>query len=787
MSCRLDAFANTPLTDLLITPEPSKSTIETRIAYVLVQDSEVQRYSSVFRLIPEANIRLLRSFMALAMLPGDAGRIRSCGRPFSEAASRVHDLPQIRITGSRDRPDDVIWNGMLNMPLVVLMVRDPLPAWLEALARERPAVVLSQSERALKVAESMGMFPGLLQGKEDLRQFYGALRRLCASVASVTRWSADIRDAVRPLGSVDLLAARSRLDFIPSMPLPPTDQGRSAAYLYNRLSNNVEEPTLAPSVPDGGDRFFRFSFRWMLWACRVLSLAEGGMEPPPALGITAEELARIYGSLFADSTHEQKRNALLQLGRRVSGGRRAAILVAAPVPRRDVVRGHVPEGAEIAPDFKRWSGVRLKAIKDLAAGHSDSRPDHEPSRKVYDHARDTLLYEDRLVACHAASLAARVNAEPWQLGPVHTLVHNDIANLNRAIDARSNKVATLFQTVEQSLAGLIPSESLREIAQGDGQVTFLSDLPFEWTAVDDWPLCLTKSVARIPLGMTRWDVLSAALESRVTIDSRDPSRVLVFDLIARDDHIRSDTDAFIASSEGLGQRYTYVTPANATEMHDAIDAAAFDIVVVDAHGSYDRSKDLLTIKLPDGDIPVHELVPSKRVPPLWILSACDTSVTGAMRGCFVRTLLSRGAVSVVATLAPVDAFTASMFVGKLLTDIYNPVTRGLDRDFMDVFFDTQVSTAVLYDPLLPLMRKAMRRKALKSPVGRVLGEFYAWARSVRLGPREFRVAAALLLGQSLERHGLAPQQAAYYQSGQIRPETLLFTAFGAPGRLELVD
>ena len=371
----------------------------------------------------------------------------------------------------------------------------------------------------------------------------------------------------------------------------------------------------------------------MLWACRVLALAEGGMEPPPALAISATELAEIYGSLIGDSAPEQKRSLLLQLGRRLSDGRRATHLVAAPVPRRDVVRGHVPEGAEIAPDFNRWSGVRLKALKDLAAGHSASRPHHEPSRSVYDRARDTLLYEDRLVACHAASLAARINGEPWQLGPTHTLIHNDIANLNRAIEAGSNKVASLFQTVEQGLASLIPADSLREIAHGDGLVTFFSDIPFEWTAVDDWPLCLTKAVARIPLGMTRWDVLSAALESRVSIDSRDPSRVLVFDLIKRDDHIRSDTDAFIATSEGLGQRYTYVTPGNAAEMQDVIDHETFDIVVVDAHGTYDHVKDLLTIELPEGSVPVHELLPPKRVPPLWILSACDTSVTGAMRGC----------------------------------------------------------------------------------------------------------------------------------------------------------
>ena len=73
--------------------------------------------------------------------------------------------------------------------------------------------------------------------------------------------------------------------------------------------------------------------------------------------------------------------------------------VAVPVPRRDVVRGHVPEGAQIAPDFNRWSGVRLKALKDLGAGHSNSRPEREPSRSVYDRARETLQQKVSVFNC----------------------------------------------------------------------------------------------------------------------------------------------------------------------------------------------------------------------------------------------------------------------------------------------------------------------------------------------------------------------------------------------------
>ena len=196
-------------------------------------------------------------------------------------------------------------------------------------------------------------------------------------------------------------------------------------------------------------------------------------------------------------------------------------------------------------------------------------------------------------------------------------------------------------------------------------------------------------------------------------------------------------------------------------------------------------QDTLRVSLPDGMFALGELMPSERVPPLWILSACDTSVTGALRGCFVRRLLALGAVCVVATLAPVDAFAASMFVGKLLTGIYSPVERREDRDFHEEFFDAQVTTAVFYDPLLPLIRRSARRPELKRKLGFVIGECYAWARAAQLEAREFRVGGGLTLSACLDACGLAGLNYAHHAAGQIRPETLLFTAFGAPGRIEL--
>lgn len=758
----------------------------TRIAYLAVQDSKLGHLSSIFRLLPEADLELLRCYMTLALLPSDAGKVVSAGKPFTEAAVRTVSAPQVRVASSGSFPDEVMWNDMMNTPLLVLLAGHKLPAWSDKLVAKRPVALLSQSPTAIGKAKQLGMITGLLAGKDDLREYYKALSALCLAVSATGSWDEAVTVELAALSKLDLFGARSQLAFIPRLPFPPFAEGRSAAYLCARLANNVDEPSLALSVPAGSERFHRLGLRWLLRASQAFALIETGTALPDGFPLSATELGDGLAQLRAESEPDRKYNQLLGMGRKICEGRSISQLVAVAVPRRDVVRGIIPEGATPPEHLSKWSRVWLRALRDLSENTLAMRPGAGEARAAYDRGRETLLYEDRLIACRAASLSVRLYAEPIQVGPVASLVQNDVANLNGAITARSNqKVARLFHRVEKGLAACIPPALLEEIGADSGAVTFLSDLPFEWTLVDGWPMCLTKPVARIPIGLSRLDVFSAALESRVSIDSNNARRVLVLDLIKEDDSIRAHTESFIAASEELGQTYTYLTPRNGAELRAALEAQLFDVVVVDAHGGYDRRSDTLRIDLPDGPVAIDDFVPFMMVPPLWILSACDTSVTGAMRGCFVRKLLSLGAVCVVATLSPVDAFTASMFVGKLLTEVYNPIQREEFRDFHKVFFDTQVSTALLYDPLLPLMKKARRKRALRQPLGRVLGDMLAWMRTVELTASELREATALRLQWSLERHGLHERQEAYFQNNELRPETLFFTAFGAPGRVEL--
>jgi hypothetical protein len=335
------------------------------------------------------------------------------------------------------------------------------------------------------------------------------------------------------------------------------------------------------------------------------------------------------------------------------------------------------------------------------------------------------------------------------------------------------------------LAQTLPAGLLKHLDEGSSPVIFFSDLPLEWTMLGNWPVCLTRPVSRIPIGFSHWDVLNAVLEYPAEIDTKRPDRVLVFNLIEEHDPVRSYSETFASTSEALAQTYTYASPRDSTEFVDILTNVRADVVVLDAHGGYSHSKDQLFIEIGGVLVPLDELLPDVRVPPVWVLSACHTSVTGAMRGCFVRRLLGKGAVCVVASLSRVDAFTASMFVGRLLTDIFSPSKPDLYDNFHEVFFWTQYTTALLYDPLLPFFRLAEKDPEVRKRLGLVLSEFFAWTHGRELDIREYRLEIAWFLGEAILRHGLQQIQIGHLSSGIVRPETLLFSIFGVPAHVEL--
>ena len=208
-----------------------------------------------FRLLRKTDIYLLRCFMTLALLPGDTARIRGSGLPFLDAVTRIAMLPQPRVVDS-SRPDSALWRAVHRLPFVVLLVADELPRWAVELAERRPIIVASQYDGVLRITERLGSFAVRLAGTGDLREFYAALQGLGGALAAARPAGSDLHNHLASVAEGDLFEERSRLQFLPGLPLPPTDAGRSGCYLYNCLSNNVDEPTIAPAVSEESAAFF---------------------------------------------------------------------------------------------------------------------------------------------------------------------------------------------------------------------------------------------------------------------------------------------------------------------------------------------------------------------------------------------------------------------------------------------------------------------------------------------------------------------------------------------------
>jgi hypothetical protein len=756
------------------------------IRYTLVEQSELLSRGTVFHLLSESECELLRCFMTLLQLPTSTKHLLD-GPPFFAAVSRALSLPNFRKAETKREPPPPLWDDMNKSPLVILMVGNAAPIWLEPLTAHRHIGVLTSSEA---LSQSLRQLPrvhvGLLKGFEDLRESYRVISEMIL-VATDDRFGVEVGSISRELAKRDIFDARMRLDFIPGFPLPPSDRGRAAAYRLNRLSNNVNKPAVAPDFPIKGLTTVPSMFEWCLQGCTALGLLEMNQPIPEHFGISENEL-KDHRKVLLDGGKEadERFHRLLDLGSRIADGKaiqRPFFVI--PVPRYDLIRGKGPKSVNVDPRTKREIRAAVRAVKDFTRNGQETASDSEEDKEAYKQAWWTLESEQRLMSCQAAWLSAGSQTVPIQLNPRPGPLYSKIRALYSALEHNSRKISALFRSVEMILAQMLPDGLLKHLDDGSSPITFFSELPFEWTMLDEWPVCLTRPVSRIPIGFSHWDVLSAAMDWPAEIDTKDPGRVLIFDLIQTDDPVKRYSDAFASTSEGLAQRYTYASPKDANEFVGVLANAKADVVVLDTHGGYDRSQDKLLIEIAGLPVPLDDLLPDFQVPPVWILSACDTSVSGAMRGCFVRALLGRGALCVIAGLSRVDAFVASMFVGRLLTDIFSPPKPNLHRNFHEVFFVTQYTTALLYDPLLPFFKLAEKQPDVRQKLALVLSDFFGWTLGRELDIRKYRYEIAYFVGESLLRHGLQQTQIGHIHSGIVRPETLLFSAFGVPSCIKL--
>lgn len=218
----------------------------TSLMYLLIEEPRTSdmRHMSQFHFVDSDEFLLLRAFMALQYLPANFFALLQSNKPFTAAMTRRRELPQFRKvlpTGVHPR----YWEDMLRTPGVVVMTGNLIPEWVPKLSSMRPIALLTSSEPTLTQAKLLSnVSAGLLKGFADIREFYRVVGELLEGLKAFPALLDQIPESLHTIDTSKLLALRPRLDFIDYLPSPQPWAGRSAAILYNRLSNAAEELSL---------------------------------------------------------------------------------------------------------------------------------------------------------------------------------------------------------------------------------------------------------------------------------------------------------------------------------------------------------------------------------------------------------------------------------------------------------------------------------------------------------------------------------------------------------------
>ncbi len=231
------------------------------------------------------------------------------------------------------------------------------------------------------------------------------------------------------------------------------------------------------------------------------------------------------------------------------------------------------------------------------------------------------------------------------------------------------KAARVFKVVQDALLSCIPPDHLKLIANSEAGIKIIADAPLEWLPVDGLPLGIRFDVSRI--NSTPGNLFMGQIRPPIPIyiSPAKFKEYLVLSMYDEGDpiapHLRLGA---LSARDGNGDPILgkFASPKTADEFCRYINSFKGPMLIVDGHAVHE-----------DGDVPgglmingalfdIWELVDKISMPPIVILSACDTHPFDRNHATVANGFLACGAIAVVATALPIRAPDAARFIMRLI-------------------------------------------------------------------------------------------------------------------------
>lgn len=332
---------------------------------------------------------------------------------------------------------------------------------------------------------------------------------------------------------------------------------------------------------------------------------------------------------------------------------------------------------------RQESTLARKIAKTYASQSRYAMDIEAPSaRDVFGTPAGMSMVEERRneLSLYTCGIALRASADCVPVIRVPPAANRYHDTASKATDAargggqnRVQRLNRFMRKLSDALTESVPA-TLREIADSAGpRVKIAADAPLEWLKIQGTPLMLRKEVSRIPTTPGNLFFRDILGPPEVVTPLEAARHVLHVRSFRRDDpireYVRSACELVLDQEHTAGRRVVELTTVDVQSRDEFVRALnAFEgaVMIFDGHGAHRRHDTVGTIAVGQDDVDAWTLTSKTRVPPVVVLSACDTHPLDGSHSSVAAGFLVAGAATVLATTMPVDARYASDFIARLL-------------------------------------------------------------------------------------------------------------------------
>jgi hypothetical protein len=287
------------------------------------------------------------------------------------------------------------------------------------------------------------------------------------------------------------------------------------------------------------------------------------------------------------------------------------------------------------------------------------------------HVNDLEAYTAALCVRASASFAPVVRL-PTSVNNVHgeLIQLEKTAAANNPSAKQAFKLSKLAKQVSLKLTEDLPEWVIDRIRESK-KIKLIADAPLEWISVDGVPLTLQANVSRIPTTPGNLFFHKTVVSPVMPFRKSQLDEILVLRAFRKDDRIRNHLTVALEHYRKVFVEgkpvIKYVDVETKDDLVAALNSYSGAVAVFDGHGKHDSADDIGSLQLPNEFVSPWELHNEiHRMPPIIILSACDTHPFTASHATTASGFLSAGAVAVVGTSLPVDAKSSAEYVARLI-------------------------------------------------------------------------------------------------------------------------